>query len=540
MNHNKTQACAVIALAAAFGATSVSAQELTIGLSSEPTAVDPHYHDLTPNNQLGMHIYSMLATPDANLIAQPELATSWEAEDDNTWVFKLRDDVTFSDGTPFDASDVVFTFCRVMNNESAIGSTGSSVVSNFESVETPDLYTLRIKTKEVEPIMPEMLAGVPILSDSIVEHDEISFDLQNDCGVTGTWPSIDDFNVGNAAIGTGPFKLEKFSKGAEISLSRNESYFGPKPDWETVTFVPVPSDGPRLAGLLSGDYDVIESPAARDLAQIKGNDAFDYVSTPSNRVIFLQLDTGRADSPFVTAEDGSNPFQDLRVRQAMSMAIDREAIVERIMDGLASPANQFIPDEMFGAIPQPAALEYNPQKAKELLAEAGYPDGFKVTFHATNDRYINDSQIAQAVAQFLTRVGIETELDAMTRSMFFSRRSGREFSFSMGGWGSSEGGAASFLRQYAVTTDDARGVGGSNYGGWSDPEFDAVVLEAISTVDDAKRSELLQQAEQMAVDKLGFIPLHFESTVWAFREGLSYDGRADQFTLAYQIKRDAE
>jgi peptide/nickel transport system substrate-binding protein len=540
MNYKKTQACAVAALATALGVTSLSAQELTIGLSSEPTAVDPHYHDLTPNNQLGMHIYSMLATPDANLMAQPELATSWEAEDDNTWVFKLREDVKFSDGTDFDASDVIFTFCRVMNNESAIGSTGSSVVSNFESVEAPDPYTLRIKTKQVEPIMPEMLAGVSILSDSIVEQDEITFDLENDCGVTGTWPSIDDFNVGEAAVGTGPFKLEKFSKGAEITLSRNETYFGTQPDWETVTFVPVPSDGPRLAGLLSGDYDMIESPAARDVAQIEESEAFEYVSTPSNRVIFLQMDIGRGDSPFITTEDGSNPFQDVRVRQAISMAIDRQAIVDRIMDGLARPAYQFIPDEMFGAIPSPAPMEYNPEKAKELLAEAGYPDGFKVTFHATNDRYINDSQIAQAVAQFLTRVGIETELDAMTRSMFFSRRSGREFSLSMGGWGSSEGGAASFLRQYALTTDDARGVGGSNYGGWSDPEFDAVVLEAISTVDDGKRSELLQQAEQMAVDKLGFIPLHFESTVWAYRKGLSYDGRADQFTLAYQVERDAE
>lgn len=540
MYHRKTQACAVIALAAALGATSLSAEELTIALSSEPTAVDPHYHDLTPNNQLGMHIYSMLATPNANLEATPDLATSWTAEDDNTWVFKLREGVKFSDGSDFDADDVIFTFCRVMNNEGAIGSTGSSVVSNFESVEAPDPHTVRITTKAVEPIMPEIMAGVSILSDSIVAHDGITFDLENNCGVTGEWPSIDDFNVGGAAVGTGPFKLEKFSKGAEIVLTRNENYYGTAPEWETLTFVPVPSAGPRLAGLLSGDYDVIESPAARDVAQIEANEAFDYVSTPSNRVIFLQMDIGRDDSPFIATTDGSNPFQDIRVRQAVSMAIDREAIVTRIMDNLAQPAYQFIPDEMFGAIPDPAPLEYNPEKAKELLAEAGYPDGFKVTFHATNDRYINDSQIAQAVAQFLTRVGIETELDAMTRSMFFSRRSNREFSFSMGGWGSSEGGAASFLRQYALTTDDARGVGGSNYGGWSDPEFDAVVLEAISTVDEDERRALLEKAEQMAVDKLGFIPLHFESTVWAFRKGLSYAGRADQFTLAYEIERSGE
>lgn len=540
MYYHKRHACGALALVAGLGATTLQAQELTVGLSSEPTAIDPHYHDLTPNNQLSAHVFSTLAKLGPNLMAKPDLATSWETEDDNTWVFDLREGVKFSDGSDFDAKDVIFTLCRVMNNESAIGSTGKTLVSNIASVETPDPHTLRLTTKAVEPIMPEILADVFILSDTIVEHDEITFDLDNNCGVTGEWPSLDDFNVGDAAVGTGPFKLEKFSKGAEITLSRNEAYFGAQPDWERLVFVSVPSDGPRLAGLLSGDYDVIESPAARDVAQIKENADYEYVSTPSNRVIFLQMDIGRDDSPFITTEDGSNPFQDIRVRQAVSMAINRQAIVDRIMDGLARPAYQFIPDEMFGAIPSPAALEYNPEKAKELLAEAGYPDGFKVTFHATNDRYINDSQIAQAVAQFLSRVGIETELDAMTRSMFFSRRSGREFSFSMGGWGSSEGGAASFLRQYAVTTDDARGVGGSNYGAWSDPEFDAVVLEAISTVNDDKRSKLLQKAEQMAVDKLGFIPLHFESTVWAYRKGLSYAGRADQFTLAHEIHRDGE
>ncbi len=388
--------------------------------------------------------------------------------------------------------------------------------------------------------MPEMLAQIMILSEGTVEHGEISFDLDNGCGVTGAWPSLDDFNSGDAAIGTGPFVLEKFTPGSGITLKRNDTYFGETPAWETVRLVPVPAPGPRLAGLLSGDYDLIENPAARDIEQIKSRDGFDYVSTPSNRVIFLQMDVGRDESPFVKTEDGSNPFKDERVRQAISMAIDRQAIVDRIMDGFATPAYQFIPDSMFGAIPSPEPLAYDPERAKELLAEAGYPDGFKLTFHATNDRYINDSQVAQAVAQFLSRIGIETELDAMTRSIFFTRRSNKEFSFAMGGWGSSEGGAASFLRQYVTTENEGLGVGGSNYGGWSDPDFDAVLLEALRTVDEEKRARLLQQAEQMAVDRLGFIPLHFESSLWAFRKGLSYPGRTDQYTLAHEVTKTAE
>jgi len=534
----RTHLMAGTALVAALAAGAVAAESLTIGLASEPTAVDPHYHDVSPNNALTLHIFSALGKLDADQNVHPALAKSWSNEDDKTWVFNLRDDVTFSDGSKFDADDVIFTFCRLMNNETSVAPTGKEV-ANMASVEAVDPYTLKIVTNEVEPLLPELLSQIMVLSEGVAEHGEITFDLENQCGVTGAWPSVEDFNSGKAAIGTGPFVLKEFTKGSKITLEKNPAYWGDAAEWDAVTFVPVPASGPRLAGLLSGDYDMIENPAARDIVQIEKNDGLEYSSAASNRVIFLQMDIGRDDTPFVETTDGKNPFQDIRVRKAISMAIDRQAIVDRIMDGFAQPAYQFVPDGMFGGMENPEALEYNPEKAKELLAEAGYPDGFKLTFHATNDRYINDSQVAQAVAQFLTRVGIQTDLDAMTRSIFFTRRSGREFSFSMGGWGSSEGGAASFLRQYVTTGNKDLGIGGSNYGDWSDPEFDAVVIEAISTIDEAKRKELLQQASQMAVEKMGFIPLHFESSIWAFRKGLDYPGRKDQYTLAYEITSDA-
>src|SRR5262249_49891430 len=152
----------------------------------------------------------------------------------------------------------------------------SDDVRNFASVEAPDAHTLRITTKAVEPLLPELLAEVSILSDGIVKHDKISFDLPHNCGVTGRWPSVDDFNTGKDAIGTGPFVLDKFDKGASITLSRNPNYFGKAAEWDHVKFVPVPSAGPRLAGLLSGDYDLIESPAARDIEQIKQRSDLDF------------------------------------------------------------------------------------------------------------------------------------------------------------------------------------------------------------------------------------------------------------------------
>ncbi|GGK20642.1 ABC transporter substrate-binding protein [Salinarimonas ramus] len=525
------------ALAFTLLAGTASAEDLTIALSSEPTAVDPHYHDLSSNNALTMHVFDALLTTDAQQKVQPNLATRWTNEGPTTWRFELRDDVVFSDGTPFTAEDVIFSYCRVLNNETAVSGSFDEAIKNMASIETPDDHTLVFETNEPDPLLPIRLAQIAIISDEIVEHGEISFDPESACGVTGAWPTVNDFNDGSVAVGTGPYAIESYVKGSGIDLVRNERYFGETPEWERVSFKPVPNAGPRLAGLLSGDYDVIENPAARDLSRIEGSDDYEYVITPSSRVIYLQLDM-RDDSPFVDAPDGSNPFQDVRVRRAMSMAIDREAIVERIMDDAAAPANQFLPAGMFGTIADAPALEYDPERARELLAEAGYPDGFSVTFHATNDRYINDAQVAQAVAQFFTRIGIETELDAMTRSIFFSRRSGREFSLSMGGWGSDTGEASSFLRQWVPTTDDVAGLGGSNYGGWSDPEFDVVLREAIATMDDAEREALLQQAGARVLEQMPYIPLHYESTIWAFRSGLDYQGRADQYTLATAITSD--
>ena len=520
-----------------LSSTPAMAESLTIGLASEPTSADPHYHNLSPNNALARHVFDPLLILDADLGVTPGLATSVKATDDKTWTVELRKGVKFSNGDPFTADDVIFTFCRIMNNPTTLAGSFQPTIQNFEKVEATDDHTLRITTKAVEPLMGELLAQLMIVSDSIMDHDKISFDLENNCGVKGEWPGLNSFNTGEMAIGTGPFKYVKFVKGAEIELARNDDYWGGKSPWETVELLPVPNAGPRLAGLLAGDYDVIETPSARDVANLKDDPNFGVTIKPSNRVIFLQLDVFRDDSPFIKAADGKNPLMDVRVRQAISMAIDRKTIVKRIMDNAASPAPQYVPEEMFGAIPNPEELPFDPEGAKKLLAEAGYPDGFSMTLSATNDRYINDSQIAQAVAQYLTRVGIETDVDAMTRSIFFSRRRNLEFSFSMGGWGSTSGGAASFFRQYATTYDKEAGFGRSNYGRWSDGVFDEPLLKALQTVDEKTRSDLLQQAGKRIREAMPFVPLHFESTIWAYRKGLTIEGRMDQYTMAMNIKK---
>ncbi|GAA5088186.1 MAG: ABC transporter substrate-binding protein [Alcaligenaceae bacterium] len=530
MRFEFTLKAVTLSLACAFASTAF-AQTLKIGLASEPTAVDPHYHQTTPNEALISHIFEPLVRMSPDMELQPALAKSWEPTDDTTWTFKLDEKATFSNGDPFTANDVVLSFCRILHNETAIGSGLMNVARRIQAIQVQDDKTLQIKTSVPYPLLPNELARVPMIWNGVVQHENLRFDPENNCGVTSAWPDVNAFNKGDLVVGTGPYTLKSYVKGTGIELERNENYWGEKPDWKNVRMTAVPSAGPRLTGLLAGDFDLIENPAARDLKRITDS-GFGHTIKPSVRVMFFQLDVGRDQSPLVKSPKGDNPLQNQKVRQAMSLAIDRKAIVERIMDGVAEPANQYIPVGMFGSITDAPALEYNPKKAKELLAEAGYPDGFELTLSATNDRYINDAQLTQAVAQYLSRIGIKTNVDTMTRSVYFPKRAKREFSVALGGWGSETGEAANFLQYWVTTTNKDLGVGGSNYGGYSNPELDNKFLEAIRTLDDNKRSELLQQAVQLSLDDMAHIPLHFESGVWAFRKGINYVGRADQRTMA--------
>ena len=530
MRFEFTLKAVTLSLACAFASTAF-AQTLKIGLASEPTAVDPHYHQTTPNEALISHIFEPLVRMSPDMELQPALAKSWEPTDDTTWTFKLDEKATFSNGDPFTANDVVLSFCRILHNETAIGSGLMNVARRIQAIQVQDDKTLQIKTSVPYPLLPNELARVPMIWNGVVQHENLRFDPENNCGVTSAWPDVNAFNKGDLVVGTGPYTLKSYVKGTGIELERNENYWGEKPDWKNVRMTAVPSAGPRLTGLLAGDFDLIENPAARDLKRITDS-GFGHTIKPSVRVMFFQLDVGRDQSPLVKSPKGDNPLQNQKVRQAMSLAIDRKAIVERIMDGVAEPANQYIPVGMFGSITDAPALEYNPKKAKELLAEAGYPDGFELTLSATNDRYINDAQLTQAVAQYLSRIGIKTNVDTMTRSVYFPKRAKREFSVALGGWGSETGEAANFLQYWVTTTNKDLGVGGSNYGGYSNPELDNKFLEAIRTLDDNKRSELLQQAVQLSLDDMAHIPLHFESGGCAFRKGINYVRRADQRTVA--------
>jgi peptide/nickel transport system substrate-binding protein len=245
------------------------------------------------------------------------------------------------------------------------------------------------------------------------------------------------------------------------------------------------------------------------------------------------------EAPGIAGTDGKNPFLDAKVRAAFSKAINRKAIVDRIMGGVAQAAGELLPAPMFGTLDR-APEEYDVDAAKKLLTEAGYPNGFEVTLGTPNDRYINDEKIAQAVAQMLARIGVKVKVDATTASQFFSRRNKLEFPFYLAGWGASSGEMSSPLVALVSTYDKASGRGTTNAGRYSNPKMDALIAQATRTINDDRRAELLRQAQTLVLDDHGILPLHFEVTTWAYKPDLEYKARTDQYTLPFEVKPAAK
>lgn len=514
-------------------ATPAMAQSITIGLASEPTSVDPHFHNLVPNNALRQHIFDGLTISDENMLIQPGLATSWEATSETTWEFTLRDGVTFSDGTPFTAADVIYSYCRVPLIEDS-PSSFTSFIADIVDIEAPDDSTLIFTTSGPSPLLPTNLAQVGIVSSAAFGGENAEFGVDG-CSNLGDLPASTDFADPEVAIGTGPFVLTAYTPGEVIRLAPNATYWGDAPAWETVTLRPITNQGARVASLLAGDVDVIETPPIQDFDRIR-QDGFEIVQGLSNRVIYLHFMHGDEVPPGVSGTDGVNPFNDVRVRQAISHGINREAIVDRVMGGFAVAAGELLPYPLFGTSPDAEPDAYDPEAAQALLAEAGFPDGFEITLFTPNDRYINDERVAQAVAQFLSRAGIRTNVDAMTVSTFFGRRNQGDFGFWLAGWGAASGEMINPLTALVATRDTDTGMGSTNRQGYSNPEIDALIIEARQTVNDDARRAILQEASRMAMEDYATIPLHFEMTPWAASPGFVVTPRVDQSTLATGIR----
>jgi len=492
--------------------------DLRIGLAADVTSMDPHFLNIAPNINIAWHVFDALTHVDEDARLIPGLATSWRAVDPTTWEFRLRRGVRFHDGAELAAEDVVFSIERTLKVPNGqLGIFTRRIVAK----EIVDPYTLRLKTATPYAMVPYDLNSVFIVSRKAAASSR-----------------PEDFDSGKAMIGTGPFRFARFARGDRVELSRNDGYWGGKPAWEKVTFRIVPTDPARLAGLLSGELDAIEQVPTADLARIRRDARLQTAQKVSWRTIFFYLDQYRDRAPGLADQAGKplarNPLRDLRVRRALSEAINRQAIAERLMDGAALPASNLVSPSVFGYAPDLAPEPYDPEGAKRLLAEAGYPDGFAMTLSATNNRYVNDEQIAQAVAQMLARVGVRARVEALPLNAYLPKGRKGEFAFAMFGWGSFSADLA--LRALVATADPDKGFGAFNWSGYSNPRVDALLERAFASTDEKQREALARDAMRLAMRDYAVIPLHHQVATWAMKKALGYAPRTDEFTFAHHFR----
>jgi peptide/nickel transport system substrate-binding protein len=500
-------------------AAGAHAAELKIGLSADVTTMDPHFVAAQPNLTAQQHVFDSLVRTDEQSRPVTGLA-KWRTVDPLTWEFTLRKGVKFHDGSELTTEDVVFSLERPFSIKGSPGGY-QTYVRPIVAREIVDRYTVRLKTAAPYGALLQDLAEVLIVSKK-----------------AATGASGEDFDSGKAAIGTGPYRLVRFARGDRIELARHEEFWGGRLPWDRVTLMILPSDPVRTAGLLAGTLDAIEHVPTADIARLRRNKALRLEQKVSWRTILLHLDQSRDRPPGVLSRAGKplpgNPLKDVRVRRALSKAINRPAIAERVMEGLALPAANIVSPAVFGHNPAVKPDAYDPEGAKKLLREAGYPDGFSVTIATPNNRYINDEQVAQTVAQMFTRIGVVTKVDAMPVSVYFGRARKKEFGVALLGWGSRAGDLS--LRSLAATANPDKGYGTWNWAGYSNTKLDELVAKSLGTVDLAKREAVAREAAALAVSEMVLIPLHYQVVTWAMKSDLSYAARTDEFTFAHYFK----
>ncbi len=519
MNFLKPQKTAFAALAAGTVlASGAGAADLTIGVRSGAESMDPHFSAIGINVSAMKNVYETLTARDDNLQLAPGLAISWEPVDDVTWEFKLRDGVKFHDGTDLDAADVVHSVNRI---PLAAGPDGGLVTYTRRIVEATAVDDLTVQFKTDSPA-----ATLPLdLTRLFVIPSEVAIDA-----------AVSEFNSGAAAIGTGPYKLTSWQAKGDMVVEPFSDYWGEAAEWDKVTFSEISNDSARVAALLSGRVDMINYAPPTDVARIRSEDNLEVFSG-SSVYIFMLFPDYRDNTPLVRAKDGgsldSNPFQDIRVRQAISLGVNRDAIASRVMEDLATPASQIITEGFFGWSPTAAELTYNVDQAKALLAEAGYPDGFQLDLHCTSDRLPMDGDICAALGPMLARIGIDASVNATPRAVYFPAQSGGEYSLMMNGWGSLTGEASYILSSMVHTKEEDGSYGVFNHFSYSNETIDDLVEEALGTIDADKRKSLLEEAMNVTMEDLMAIPIVNLSAIWAGNSTkVTYTPRADEDTLA--------
>lgn len=507
-------------------AGAASTQTLTMGVRGGPESIDPHFSALGPHAEAAKHIFDTLVWSGIDLQIEPGLATSWKPVDEDTWEFKLREGVKFHDGSDFNAEDVKFSIERI---PVVTGPTTTAIyVRRVASVDIIDPHTIHIHTDGQAATLPNDFIRLFIVSS------EAAADFSTlETASTG-------FNSGAAAIGTGPYKYVSWEPKGDLVLERFDGYWRGMGDWEKVIRKEIPNDSSRLAALKAGQVDVINYVSSVDYLALAKDTNIDSVKGDSVYIMNLQLDQ-RENTPLVRALDGSdldeNPFRDLRVRQAIDHAIDRETMVDIVLEGLGKPANQMMPPGFFGSSEKIPMPEYSPAKSKKLLADAGYSEGFEVDLYCTGDRLPGDAAICQGLGQMLTQVGIRTNVNAISKTVYFPAQARLDYSMFMNGWGTLTGEASYTLGGLAHSNNPEVKLGAYNRIEYENSDVDRLLQTGARMMDATARRATYEEAMEKVMEDKAYISIVQLQTVWGAKAGmLQFTPRFDEDTLAFFMK----
>jgi peptide/nickel transport system substrate-binding protein len=509
----------VTLVAAAVALACGLSQATTLRVANQGDALSMDPHSLNESLQLSVtgNIYEGLVGRDKNLGLVPALATKWTQSSPTIWRFELRKGVTFHDGTPFSADDVVFSFKRAAGD----GSDMKGYTAPIKEVRKVGELAVEIETNAPFPILPDTLSELYIMSKKWCEENKADKPVDRRKGIENT--------ASFRANGTGPYRLKERQPSARTVLVRNLNHWEKiEGNVDEVIFTPIGNDATRVAALLSGEIDVMEPVPLQDVDRVKASPNLKVMQGPELRTIFLGMDQKR-DELLSSSVKGKNPFKDVRVRRAFYQAIDIETIKMRVMRGAATPTALMVAPGVKGFVPElNKRLPYDPEASKKLLADAGYPNGFEVGMNCPNDRYVNDGEICQAVAANLARVGIKVNLHAETKGTYFPKILRRDTSFYLLGWTPGTYDSHNALYNLMASPTD-KGQGQFNLGSYSNPKFDELTAKVQGETDAAKRNAMIAEAFKIHAEDVGHIPLHQQALAWAAKKNIDLVQLANNF-----------
>ncbi len=517
--------------AACFAFCSLSpvaeAGDLNVAVAGDVASLDPHVLNETFTLGILSNVMEGLIRRDHRLRIKPALATPWQQLNSRHWRFHLRRGVRFHDGRPFSADDVVFSFERARKPRSQL----KSRLPGDARIVKVDRHTVDIHLSTPNPVLHTNWETLLIMSAGWARENGLEEPSQRQT-LAGPLP----------VNGTGPFRVTHHRPGEKTVFERNRKWWQKPPhNLTSVTMHTVRNATTRTAALLSGQVDLVVPAPIRDLERIRRAAGFKIETGPELRTIFLNLDQFRA-TPLYGAPGSANPLRDARVRRAIYHAIDVDAIARTVMRGYATPAATLVSPIIHPGVAAIKRLPFNPARARKLLREAGYGDGFELPMDCPNDRYINDRQICLAIAGMLARIGIRVPLDIQTKSLFFAKvlsGGGYRSSFSLIGWTPGSLDAYDVLANVANCRDAAGNGARFNLGGYCNREVDRLTAMALIELDHGRRARLLNRAFEIIHEDAGFIPLHQQNLAWAMSSTVDVQVRADNQIHFHTIRKRA-